>query len=117
MRVGWVPGSVLVRSVATASIYPRSRGVGEPVFFAVSIEIRIVSMVLAFFSPPNGLPQVESATPQCAMAQFGSLASTALTVLLDSGNQNECSSATAMLKSSFTAGAHDVSNLTLAVPI
>ena len=32
-------------------------------------------------------------------------------IFVASGNQNECSSATALLKSSLTAGAHEVSNV------
>src|SRR6476620_2678691 len=47
------------------------------------------------------------------MAQFGSVFSTPSNQTRASGNQNECSSATAWLKSSFTAGLHDVSKLTV----
>src|SRR5262245_34222766 len=47
------------------------------------------------------------------MAQSGSVFSTPSNQTRASGNQNECSSATARLKSSFTAGLHDVSKLTV----
>src|ERR1700741_3953020 len=108
MRAACVVGSVLVTSVATASMYPRSRGVGDPVVFAFSIEAFVVSPTLSFFNPPNGLPQPESAIPQYAIAQFASLARMPLNILMASGNQNECRSATALLNSAFTAAAHDV---------
>ena len=51
--------------------------------------------------------------PQCAMAQFGILRQDALEIAPASGNQKECSSATALLKSAFTAGLQDVWKFTV----
>ena len=106
IRAAWLPGSPELTSWPTAWMYPRSRGVGDPVVGALSIEAFVSSMVRPCLSPPKGLPQLLSAMPQCAIAQSGSR-----------GNQNECSSATPLLKSSFTTAAHEVWNFTLALPI
>ena len=95
----------------------RSRGLGEPVVIALSMDALVSSTVRAGLSPPNGLPQRLSAMPQWAIAQAGSRARISSNALMASGNQNECRSATPLLKSSFTAAAHDVSNFTLALPI
>src|SRR6266511_995943 len=95
----------------------RSRGVGDPVACALSIDVYVSSIVRACLMPAKGLPQLLSAMPQCAIAQLGSRARMASKALIASGNQNECSSATPLLKSSFTAAAHEVSNFTLALPI
>ena len=51
------------------------------------------------------------------IAQLPSAARIPSNALIASGNQNECSSATALLKSSLTAGVQEVSNFTLALPI
>src|SRR6266852_8702551 len=98
-------------------MYPRSRGVGDPVVWALSIEAFVNSIGRPCLSPPKGLPQLLSAMPQCAIAQLGSRARMPSKALMASGNQNECSSATPLLKSSFTTAAHEVWNFTLALPI
>src|SRR5262245_7294550 len=51
--------------------------------------------------------------PQYAIAQPGSVFSTPSNPLRASGNQNECSSATAWLNASFAAALHDVSKFTV----
>src|SRR4030081_2216879 len=98
-------------------MYPRSRGVGDPVVWALSIDAFVNSSGRPCLMPANGLPQWLSAMPQCAIAQLGSRARMLSNDLTASGNQNEWRSATALLKSSFTTAAHEVWNFTLALPI
>src|SRR5262245_56936808 len=91
----------------------RSRGVGDPVDCVFSIAALPAAITCGDRSPPNGLPQWVSAMPQYAIAHEGSVVSTPSNPARASGNQNECSSATAWLNASLTAGAHEVSKLTV----
>src|SRR5262249_62099664 len=61
----------------------------------------------------KGLPSRFIATPQWAIAQPGSFWLIATKASVDAENQNEWSMATARSKSAWTAGLHDVSNLTV----
>jgi hypothetical protein len=117
IRAPWLPGSAAVTSWATAAMYARSRGVGDPVVAAFSIDALVSSTARAGLIPAKGLPHWLSAMPQCAIAHCPSAARMASNALMASGNQNECSSATPLLKSSFRGGAQEVSNFTLALPI
>src|SRR5580765_6163816 len=103
--------------MATASMSAFSRGVGDPVACALPAIALPFSIAGACRRPPNGFPHWLIAIPQCAIAQLGSVVAIASNILVASGNQNECSSATALLKSSLTPAAQDVSNFTLALPI
>src|SRR5207245_8916268 len=62
---------------------------------------------------PNGLPSRFIATPHWAIAQPGSFWAIATKASIDAENQNEWSMATARSNSAWTAGLHDVSNLTV----
>ena len=117
VRARCVDAAPSVNSSAAAAMYARSRGVGDPVLAARWIAARPSSICCGERSPAKGFPQRLSAMPQWAIAQEGSLAATPSNAAIACANQNECRSATARLKSCRSAGAHDVTKLTFALPV
>src|SRR5204862_6515699 len=58
IRAAWLPGSPELTSWPTAWMHPRSRGVGDPVVGALSIDAFVSPMVRPCCSTRTGMPQL-----------------------------------------------------------